>query len=84
MAGKFEESLADLSFEAALAQLEQIVHKLESGEASLEDSIELYSQGTLLRQHCEAKLKQAQARIEKLQLSNDGTPKGVTSFDPVP
>lgn len=75
------ESIAALSFEAALAKLEQIVHKLESGEASLEDSIDLYTEGTLLKQHCDRKLKDAQARIEKLQIGSDGAPKGAAPFD---
>jgi exodeoxyribonuclease VII small subunit len=64
----------DLSFEAALSELEKIVHSLESGKAGLEESIALYERGTQLRQHCEAKLKDAQLRVEKLTLEN-GQPK---------
>jgi len=75
------EKIAALSFEAALEKLEQIVHRLESGEASLEDSIDLYTEGTLLKQHCDSKLKDAQARIEKLQIGADGAPRGATPFD---
>lgn len=78
---KTGEKIAALSFEAALEKLEQIVHRLESGEASLEDSIDLYTEGTLLKQHCDSKLKDAQARIEKLQIGADGTPKGTAPFD---
>lgn len=71
---------SDLSFEAALTRLEEIVHKLETGAASLEDSITLYSEGVALKQQCEAKLKNAQARIEKLQIGPDGKPSGSTPF----
>jgi exodeoxyribonuclease VII small subunit len=70
----------DMSFEAALARLEEIVHKLETGAASLEDSITLYSEGVALKQQCEAKLKNAQVRIEKLQIGPDGKPSGSTPF----
>jgi exodeoxyribonuclease VII small subunit len=52
-----------LSFEAALKRLEEIVRKLESGEASLDESIELYGEGDRLKQQCEARLQTAQARI---------------------
>lgn len=68
--------IQEMSFEAAMAALEQIVGKLESGQAPLEDSIDLYARGTLLKQHCEAKLQSAQARIEKLTL-NGAEPVGV-------
>ena len=63
---------ATLSFEAALAELEQIVQKLESGRADLEESIDLYARGTALKAHCDAKLKSAQARIEKIVIGPDG------------
>jgi exodeoxyribonuclease VII small subunit len=55
-----------LSFEDALAELEGVVQKLESGQVSLEDSIDMYTRGTHLKQHCEARLADAQARIEKV------------------
>ena len=71
-----------LTFEQALARLESIVKKLEAGEASLEDSIGLYEEGTRLKRQCETKLAQAQARIEKIQVGADGQAGGVTPFDP--
>ena len=61
-----------LSFEAALAELEKIVRDLETGKAGLEDSIKLYERGVALRQHCEAKLKDAQLRVEKISLNAKG------------
>jgi exodeoxyribonuclease VII small subunit len=62
----------DLSFEAALAELEDIVSRLEQGEVDLEDSIALYERGTALKAHCEKKLKGAEARLEKIVLGPEG------------
>lgn len=75
------EAIAQLSFEAALKRLEEIVRKLESGEAPLNESIELYEEGERLKQQCEARLKAAQARIEKIQIGRDGQPAGTVPFD---
>ncbi len=70
-----------LSFEEALAQLEKIVSQLESGEAPLEKSIELYERGTALKAHCEARLKAAEAKVEKITLSAAGEPTGTQPLD---
>jgi exodeoxyribonuclease VII small subunit len=75
------ETISELSFEAALKRLEEIVRKLESGEASLDESIRLYGEGDRLKQQCEARLAAAQARIEKIQLGRDGEPAGTVPFD---
>jgi len=75
-------AISELSFEAALKRLEEIVRRLESGDASLDESIELYGEGDRLRQQCEARLQAAQARIEKIQIGRDGQPAGATPFDP--
>ena len=76
-----EQTSSDLSFEAALARLEEIVRTLEKGEAPLDQSIELYQEGDRLKRHCEARLKAAQARIEQIAFGADGRPSGVTPFD---
>jgi len=73
--------LADLSFEAALARLETIVHKLEAGDASLEESIAIYTEGQALKAHCETKLAGATARIEAIQLGADGAAVATKPFD---
>ena len=74
--------IAKLSFEKALAELEEIVRKLESGEAELEASIALYERGAALKAHCEATLKSAQEKIEKIVVDADGKPKTEpASFD---
>jgi exodeoxyribonuclease VII small subunit len=64
--------VASLSFEAALGELENIVSRLEQGEVDLEDSISLYERGQALKSHCEAKLKAAEGRLEKLVLGANG------------
>jgi exodeoxyribonuclease VII small subunit len=76
------QAIAELSFEAALKRLEEIVRKLESGDASLDEAIELYGEGDRLKQQCEARLHAAQARIEKIQLGRGGEPAGTAPFDP--
>lgn len=73
--------IATLSFEDALKELESIVSRLESGDVALDDSIKLYTRGDALRAQCEARLKDAQARIEKISLGADGKPQGTTPFD---
>jgi len=65
-------AVANLSFEAALGELENIVSRLEQGEVDLEDSIVLYERGQALKTHCEAKLKAAEGRLEKLVLGAGG------------
>jgi exodeoxyribonuclease VII small subunit len=62
-----------LSFEDALAELEQIVRGLESGQQKLEDAIGAYERGAALRQHCEAKLAEADARVAAIVERADGT-----------
>lgn len=79
-----QSSLADvatLAFEKALAELEQIVQKLERGEVALEESIALYERGELLKKRCEALLREAEARIEKISLGPDGRAKGTEPFE---
>ncbi len=61
-----------LSFEKALQELEDIVARLERGDAALEDSIALYQRGAALRAHCEDKLQKAQLQVEKITQRSDG------------
>jgi exodeoxyribonuclease VII small subunit len=68
--------IASLSFEQALAELERIVDELESGKTDLEQSIDAYERGARLKAHCEAKLKEAQLRVEKIIVGQAG-PAGV-------
>ncbi|MBA3576556.1 MAG: exodeoxyribonuclease VII small subunit [Pseudomonadota bacterium] len=75
------QSASELSFEAALKRLEEIVRTLEQGEAPLDQSIVLYQEGDRLKRHCEARLKAAQARIDQIAFGSDGKPSGVTPLD---
>jgi exodeoxyribonuclease VII small subunit len=65
--------IAALSFEDALAELEAIVRGLESGQQKLEDAIAAYERGAALKTHCEAKLAQAEARVQAIVARADGT-----------
>jgi exodeoxyribonuclease VII small subunit len=76
-----QDGINELSFEDALKRLEAIVQRLESGDASLDESIDLYAEGDRLRAQCEARLASAQARIEKITLGGDGRPTGTQPFD---
>ncbi len=68
-----EDEIARLTFEKALAELEEIVRRLEQGEAGLDESIALYERGAALKRHCEAKLRDAELRIERIEIGADGT-----------
>ncbi|NRG19696.1 exodeoxyribonuclease VII small subunit [Rhizobiales bacterium] len=70
-----------MSFEDALKELEVIVSRLERGDVPLEESITLYEKGDALRRHCDKLLKAAEAKVEKIQLSKDGTASGAEPLD---
>jgi exodeoxyribonuclease VII small subunit len=74
-------NVEQLSFEDALRRLEEIVRTLEKGEAPLDQSIDLYQEGDRLRRHCEARIKDAQARIEQIAFGSDGKPAELKPFD---
>ncbi len=75
------DDIAALPFERALAELETIVQRLERGDVPLEESIAIYERGEALKIRCEALLKQAEAKIEKIALGPDGRPRGTEPFD---
>lgn len=66
--------IESLTFEQALAELEQIVARLESGQAPLDQSLDLYERGARLKAQCEARLKDAQLRVEKIVQGMGGAP----------
>ncbi len=70
-----EPAIASLSFEAALAELEAIVQRLERGQLDLEASITAYERGTALRRHCATKLEEARLRVERITFDKNGKPK---------
>lgn len=73
--------IAALSFEKALAELEGIVNRLERGDVELEESIAIYERGELLKAHCDALLRKAEAKVEKITLGAEGTPKGTEPLE---
>ena len=70
--------IAALTFEQALAELEKIVAALESGQAPLEQSIEMYERGAALKAHCDRRLEAARLRVEKIVIA----PSGAASVEP--
>jgi exodeoxyribonuclease VII small subunit len=70
-----------MSFEAAMAELEEVVGRLEGGEVPLADSIALYERGDALRKRCEALLREAEQKVEQITTDADGTPTGTTPLD---
>jgi exodeoxyribonuclease VII small subunit len=77
-------ALDALPFEKALAELEEIVRRLERGDVPLEDSIAIYERGEVLKKHCESLLRKAEARIEKITIGPDGKAAGTTPLDVEP
>ena len=73
MSDKTDPDIASLSFEEALAALEAIVRGLEGGQQKLEDAIGAYERGAALRKHCEAKLAEAETRVQAIVAKADGT-----------
>jgi exodeoxyribonuclease VII small subunit len=64
--------IATMSFEDALAELEAIVRRLEGGQVRLDDAIQAYERGARLKRHCEAKLAEAQQRVDRIAIGPDG------------
>lgn len=69
-------AVEDMSFEQAMAELEQVVGKLERGDVPLEESIQLYERGAALRKRCDQKLKEAEEKVAAITLDADGNATG--------
>ena len=65
--------IESMSFEAALAELESIVGRLEKGDVELEQSIAIYERGAALKAHCEKKLREAELKVEKIVVGSGGS-----------
>ncbi|MGB0853577.1 MAG: exodeoxyribonuclease VII small subunit [Pikeienuella sp.] len=78
MSGK---SIDEMSFEEAMGELEAVVARLESGDAPLDQSIDLYERGAALRKRCEGQLKNAELRVEKIIQGTDGNAADTAPFD---
>ncbi len=76
-----DKPIDELTFEEALAALEQVVGQLEGGQVPLEQSIALYERGDALKKYCDAKLGEAELKVEKIVAGDDGGAKGTASFN---
>ena len=65
-------SIEKISFEDALAELEEIVRKIDTGQENLADAVDSFERGVLLKKHCEKMLKDAKLKIEKITSSSEG------------
>jgi exodeoxyribonuclease VII small subunit len=72
MSDNMNEEINNLTFESALKALEEIVSQLDDGAIELDKAVEAYEKGAKLKKHCEQKLKEAQLRIEKIEVDKDG------------
>ncbi len=73
--------VSEMSFEAAMAELEQVVSKLDTGNVALDDSIALYERGALLKKHCEEKLSEAEEKVAAIKLDENGAPAGTAPLE---
>jgi exodeoxyribonuclease VII small subunit len=73
--------VAEMTFEEAMAELEQVVGQLDRGDVALEDSIKLYERGAELKKRCEAKLKEAEEKVAAITLDGEGNPAGLKPLD---
>lgn len=81
MADGNNDDIKAMTFEQALEALERIVDDLERGDVPLDQSIRIYERGEALKAHCDALLKAAEDKVEKIRLSRDGRPLGVEPLD---
>ena len=65
-----ENNINSLSFEEALEELENITESFEDGDSTLENAVNLYNRGVLLKKHCEKKLKEAKKKIDEVKINN--------------
>ena len=72
-----DKAVEAMSFEEAMAALEQVVGALERGEVPLEQSISLYERGAKLKAHCAQKLAEAEEKVELIR-AQEGRAVGTT------
>ena len=76
-----EKDVEQMTFEEALAELEGVVTRLERGDVALDESIALYERGAKLRARCQQKLAEAEEKVSRITLGEDGQPTGLQPFD---
>ena len=77
-----DKPIPEMSFEEAMAALEQVVGQLERGDVALEDSIKLYERGAALKAHCADKLKAAEEKVAQITTGEGGAATGTKPVDP--
>ena len=70
-----------MSFEAALKELEQVVDRLDRGDASLDEAIALYERGAKLKKRCEDELARAEEKVARIVHDAEGRPTGTAPLD---
>ncbi|WP_380055027.1 exodeoxyribonuclease VII small subunit [Falsihalocynthiibacter sp. SS001] len=73
--------VTEMSFEQAMAELETVVSQLDNGQVALDESIKLYERGAKLKEHCDAKLKEAEEKVAAIKLGEGGVPTGTTPVE---
>lgn len=68
-----EKSIANMTFEEALSELEELISGIENGKQDLNTTINSFERGILLKKHCDSKLTEAKLKIEKITKSSDGS-----------
>ena len=76
-----DDAVEAMSFEEAMAELEEIVRRLESGDVGLEESIQTYERGSRLKRHCEGKLTAAREKVERIVIGDDGEAAGTRPME---
>lgn len=76
-----KDDVKGMTFEQAMAELEDVVTKLDSGDVPLDESIQLYERGAKLKAHCEAKLREAEEKVEAITLDAQGNATGTRPAD---
>ena len=76
-----ETPIDEMTFEAAMAELEKVLNQLERGDVALDESIALYERGAALKARCETKLKEAEEKVAAITLDGEGNPTGTTPVE---
>ena len=79
--GVSDRPVEGMTFEEALAELEEVVGRLERGDVALDESIALYERGARLRERCQRKLQEAEEKVSRITLGDGGQPTGTAPFD---
>lgn len=69
---EYEDKVAQMSFEESMTALEDLVKRLEDGGIDLDESLTIYEQAVVLRNHCRAILEDGERRIRKIMETADG------------